>query len=49
MILPKVGVINRHNINAGFVAIAARIQRQEAKIRQFFTIINVKTLLAANT
>ena len=37
------------NINAGFVAIVASIQHQEAKIslRQFFTTIDVKTLLAA--
>ena len=45
MILPKVGVIiGVANINAGFVAIVASIQHQEAKIRQFFTIIDVKQL-----
>ena len=49
MILPKVGVIiGVANINAGFVAIVASIQHQEAKTRQFFTTIDVKTLLAAH-
>ena len=48
MILPKVGlIIGVANINAGFVAIVATIQYQEAKIRRFFMTNNVKTLLAA--
>ena len=48
MILPKVGVIiGVANINTGFVAIMASIQHQEAKIRQFIMIIDVKTLLTA--
>ena len=33
------------NINAVFVAIVASVQHQEAKIRPFLTIIDVKTQL----
>ena len=48
VILPKVGVIiGVANTNARFLAIVASVQHQEAKIRRFFTTIDVKTLLAA--
>ena len=47
VILPKVGMmIGMADINAGFVAIVASIQHQEAKTRNFFTTIDVRTLLA---